>query len=88
MFLLPGSLFGVVAEDVALAPFTITDDDLLGLEIVLENSIATTLAEHITLDLRNAGHAAGQQILATGLGQLCPVCFRVHAGIGNEHRSS
>ncbi len=73
MLRLPLGLGGVVTEDVATSALPIADDNLLGLEVALEGGESATLAEHIALDFGNIGHAAGEQVLATGPGQFAPV---------------
>jgi hypothetical protein len=88
MLRLPLGLGGVVAEDVATPSLPIADNNLFGLEVVLEGGESAPLAEHITLDLGNTGHTAGEQVLATGPGQFGPVVFGVHPRVGDKHRSA
>ena len=59
-----------------------------GVQVVLEDRVATALTQNLALDLGHIGHAAGQQILAAGPGQFGAVVFGVHARVGDKHRTA
>ncbi len=86
VFGLPLGFPGIVTKDVTLPSLTVADDNLLGLKVVLEGGVRSPFAEHFPLNLGNGGHAAGQKVLATRLGQLSPIVRRVHARISDKHR--
>jgi hypothetical protein len=79
---------GVITKDVAAPSLSVAKDNLLGLKVVLESGVWTTLAEHFPLNLGIGGHTAGQKVFATRLGQPNPIVRRVHARISDSRKLS
>lgn len=42
----PLGFMGIVTKDVASPPFTVADNNLLGLKVVLENGVRSPFVEH------------------------------------------
>ena len=73
VLLLAFGLLGVVAEDIAPSVLTVTYNDFLGMQVVLDNIVPATLSEHLVLDFRDGCHTGGKKILAACPGQFLAV---------------
>ena len=59
MLFLSFGFFGVLAQDITLSSFTVTDDDLLGMQVVVKDGITAPFTENLTFNFGNVCHTAG-----------------------------
>ena len=82
--LLSLGLLRVPADQIAPTPLTLTDDDLLDLEVVRQVLVATAAAENLLVHLVDACDAGGQDVASSRAGKLGPVGLGVHPRVPDE----
>lgn len=78
----------IEAEDVPSPSLAITDNHLLGLQVVGEGGETTGLREYLVLYFSHRRHAGGEQVFAAGPGKFFPVSGGIHARVGNKQCST